>query len=74
MECNPGYISDNADTILLLSFALAMLNTDLHNQNVKQRMTMNDFLKNLRGTDKGNDLNQEMLKEMYLRIQKVFFI
>ncbi|XP_047146461.1 IQ motif and SEC7 domain-containing protein 1 isoform X1 [Hydra vulgaris] len=70
VECNPGYISDNADTILLLSFALAMLNTDLHNQNVKQRMTIDDFLKNLRGTDKGNDLNHEMLKEMYLRIQK----
>jgi len=70
VECNPGRVSDNPDTILLLAFALAMLNTDLHNQNVKRRMSPEDFMKNLRGTDNGNDLDQEMLRNMYIRIQK----
>ena len=72
MECNPGRVADNPDTILLLAFALAMLNTDLHNQNVKRRMTPEDFMKNLRGTDNGNDLDQDMLRNMYTRIQKVW--
>ena len=71
VECNPGRVSDNPDTILLLAFALAMLNTDLHNQNVKRRMSPEDFMKNLRGTDDGNDLDATMLKNMYTRIQKV---
>ena len=71
VECNPGRVSDNPDTILLLAFALAMLNTDLHNQNVKRRMSPDDFMKNLRGTDNGNDLDQTMLRNMYNRIQKV---
>ena len=71
MECNPGKVTDNPDTILLLAFALAMLNTDLHNQNVKRRMTVEDFIKNLRGADNGNDLDEHMLTDMYARIQKV---
>jgi len=70
VECNPDNVSDNPDTILLLAFALAMLNTDLHNRNVKQHMTEQEFLKNLRGTNDGNDLDQEMLKRMYHRILK----
>jgi len=74
VECNPGRVSDNPDTILLLAFALAMLNTDLHNQNVKRRMSPEDFMKNLRGTDDGNDLDATMLRNMYNRIQKVRII
>ena len=72
VECNPGKVTDNPDTILLLAFALAMLNTDLHNQNVKRRMTVEDFIKNLRGADNGNDLDEHMLTNMYSRIQKVY--
>ena len=46
---NPKGISQNVDTILLLSFAMAMLNTDLHNGNVKRKMNVEDFIRNLRG-------------------------
>ncbi|XP_057296580.1 IQ motif and SEC7 domain-containing protein 3-like isoform X2 [Hydractinia symbiolongicarpus] len=70
VDCNPGKFAGNSDTILLLAFALAMLNTDLHNQNVKRRMTQEEFLKNLRGTDNGNDIDQNMLRNMYNRIQR----
>ena len=38
------------DTILILAFAIVMLNTDLHSPNVKRRMTEADFINNLRGT------------------------
>lgn len=70
VECNPDGLSNNPDNILLLAFALAMLNTDLHNQNVKRRMTSEEFLKNLRGTNDGIDFDQQMLTDMYTRIQK----
>ena len=71
VECNPDKVSNNPDTILILAFALAMLNTDLHNQNVKRRMTVEQFIRNLRGTDDGNDLPEDELRQMYNRIQKV---
>ena len=38
------------DTILILAFAIVMLNTDLHSPNVKRRMTEIDFMNNLKGT------------------------
>ena len=47
--CNPNGMTINVDTVLLLSYAMAMLNTDLHNENVKRKMTVDDFINNLRG-------------------------
>jgi len=67
---NPKGISQNVDTILLLSFAMAMLNTDLHNGNVKRKMNVEDFIRNLRGTDDGKDFPQEMLHGIFNRIQR----
>ena len=37
------------DTILILAFAIVMLNTDLHSPNVKRKMTEEDFINNLKG-------------------------
>ena len=41
------------DTVFLLSFAIIMLNTDLHNASIKpeRKMKEEDFIKNLRGED-----------------------
>ncbi|CAB3406034.1 unnamed protein product [Caenorhabditis bovis] len=64
------------DTVHLLAFAIIMLNTDLHSPNVKQRMTSNDFVRNLRGQDKaagekdGKDLDRVFLEGIYERIKK----
>ncbi|CAD6200140.1 unnamed protein product [Caenorhabditis auriculariae] len=64
------------DTVHLLSFAIIMLNTDLHSPNVKHRMKKEDFVKNLRGQDKapgekeGKDINRELLEGIYERIRK----
>ncbi|CAI2351004.1 unnamed protein product [Caenorhabditis sp. 36 PRJEB53466] len=64
------------DTVHLLSFAIIMLNTDLHSPNVKQRMTQNDFVRNLRGQDKvagerdGEDIDRKTLEGIYDRIKK----
>ena len=50
-----------ADTAFVLAFSLIMLNTDLHNPNVKHRMTKAGFIKNNRGINNGNDLPEEFL-------------
>jgi len=51
--CNPDQVKKfkTADTIFLLAFAIIMLNTDLHNDSIKQerKMKLEDFIKNLRG-------------------------
>jgi len=52
-ECNPDVIRQfrRADTVFLLAFAIVMLNTDLHNKNIKpdRKMKLDDFVRNLRG-------------------------
>jgi brefeldin A-inhibited guanine nucleotide-exchange protein len=42
-----------------------MLNTDAHNPQVKNRMTKNDFLRNNRGINDGQDLPEELLSSIY---------
>jgi len=49
------------DTAYILAFSLIMLNTDLHNPSIKNRMTKQAFIKNNRGINQGEDLPFEML-------------
>lgn len=52
-----------------------MLNVDQHNHNVKKQnnpMTAEDFKKNLKKVNGGQDFNQEMLDEIYNSIRFVF--
>ncbi|CAK8677657.1 unnamed protein product [Clavelina lepadiformis] len=71
--CNPKLIDSlqNPDSIFILAFAIIMLNTDLHSPNMKheKRMTEEDFIKNLRGVDNGDDLSEILLKNIYNRIR-----
>ena len=55
----------NADTAYILSYAIIMLNTDLHNAQVKKKMTKEDFLKMNRGINDNKDLPVEYLMEIY---------
>jgi len=51
--------------VFLLAFAIMMLNTDLHNSNVRadKKMKVEDFIRNLRGTAEifGSSLSQDSL-------------
>ena len=49
MACNPSGEENVQDIVLILAFAIVMLNTDLHSPNVKKRMTEEQFITNLRG-------------------------
>ncbi|XP_023730347.1 ARF guanine-nucleotide exchange factor GNOM [Lactuca sativa] len=60
----------NKDAALLLSYSLIMLNTDQHNVQVKKKMTEDDFIKNNRHINGGNDLPRDFLCELYDSICK----
>ncbi|XP_051517030.1 IQ motif and SEC7 domain-containing protein 1-like isoform X2 [Myxocyprinus asiaticus] len=72
--CNPDIIRQfrNPDTMFILAFAIILLNTDMYSPNVKmeRKMKLEDFIKNLRGVDDGEDIPREMLVGIYERIQK----
>ncbi|XP_035863879.1 IQ motif and SEC7 domain-containing protein 1-like isoform X2 [Sander lucioperca] len=72
--CNPVLIRQfqNPDTIFILAFAIILLNTDMYSPNVKpeRKMKLEDFIKNLRGVDNGQDIPRDLLLAIYGRIQK----
>jgi hypothetical protein len=61
------------DTALVLSFSIMMLHTDLHNDNNIKKMTMPEFVRNNRGIDEGQDIQEAILKGIYGRILKEEF-
>jgi len=68
------------DTVYLLSFAIIMLNTDLHKTNplsnnsrsgkgTRKRITKQEFLKNLSGVEGSEELKREYLSAVYDSIE-----
>ncbi|KAA0059594.1 brefeldin A-inhibited guanine nucleotide-exchange protein 1 isoform X1 [Cucumis melo var. makuwa] len=66
-KCNPGSFT-SADTAYVLAYSVIMLNTDAHNNMVKEKMTKADFIRNNRGIDDGKDLPDEYLGALYDQI------
>ena len=70
MGGNPSTVFANADTAYILAFSIIMLNTDAHNKNYKQkRMTKEEFIRNNRGINDGQNLPEEFLVDIYEEIQ-----
>ena len=67
---NSFSIPENA---YILSFALIMLNSDLHNPNVQQRMTVQQFLRNTKGSLSSGDLSDDELINMYNQLKETPF-
>ncbi|KAG1711570.1 hypothetical protein DVH05_008819 [Phytophthora capsici] len=56
----------SADTAMIIAYSIIMLNTDLHNPQVKKnKMSKEQFVKNNRGIDNGRDLPKRFLEEIY---------
>ncbi|XP_021846883.1 brefeldin A-inhibited guanine nucleotide-exchange protein 1 isoform X2 [Spinacia oleracea] len=68
-KCNPNSFK-SADTAYVLAYSVIMLNTDAHNNMVKDKMTKADFIRNNRGIDDGKDLPEEYLGVLYDQIVK----
>ncbi|KAI1282034.1 IQ motif and SEC7 domain-containing protein 1 [Halotydeus destructor] len=66
-DCDHSHL--NREEVFILSFAIIMLNTDLHVPNLKTRMTLGQWIKNLRGVFQGGDLSDEYLTEIYDRVK-----
>lgn len=60
----------DSDAMYVLSFSIIMLNTDLHNPNVKKPMTLEDYQRNLRGCYKGKDFPYWYTEKMYQSIKE----
>eukprot|EP00943_MAST-04B_sp_MAST-4B-sp1_P009087 g9087.t1 len=69
-ELNKGVFA-SADTAFVLSYSIIMLQTDLHNPNIKseKKMKKDEFLRNNRGIASGQDLSPEFLGGIYDRIK-----
>lgn len=59
-ECNPKVFVD-AESCYLVSFAIIMLNTNLHNPSVKDKQTSDQFIKMCKDSTK-SELADQMLK------------
>ena len=77
-KCNPGFAAKLAspDSVVTLAFAALLLNTDLHSPSMKdeRRMTLSDFVQNLRSVDAGRDFDSRLLKSIYKGIKKQEFL
>lgn len=67
VDQNPGVFS-KADTAYVLSYSLIMLNTDLHSSQIKNKMSLQEFLENNEGIDNGRDLPRDFLEGLFNEI------
>lgn len=62
-------VKPDADAVFVLSYSIIMLNTDLHNPNIKVHMTLDDYKKNLKGVYNNKDFPSWYLKKIFESIQ-----
>ncbi|GAA5913201.1 Arf family guanine nucleotide exchange factor GEA2 [Sporobolomyces salmoneus] len=61
---------NSQDATYVLSYSVIMLNTDLHNPQVRKRMDLQAYSRNLRGVNENADFDQEYLRAIYESIRK----
>ncbi|KAI8142216.1 hypothetical protein BJV82DRAFT_615987 [Fennellomyces sp. T-0311] len=59
----------NAESGQVLAYSIILLNTDQHNPQVRRRMTLDDYYRNLRGVNDGKDFPKDYLKSIYEAIK-----
>jgi hypothetical protein len=70
-QCRDRFLMASVDVAYLLSFSLIMLNTDLHNPNIRpeKKMSLDDFIKNNKNygveVSHNQDLPNDFLTELY---------
>lgn len=62
-------VRPDRDSVFVLSYSVIMLNTDLHNPQVKQQMVLDDYRRNLRGVYNGRDFPEWYLSKIYNSIK-----
>jgi len=67
---NQGMGFADADAAFVLAYSVIMLATDLHNKNVKVKMTFQQWVKNNSGCNNGGDFDEQFLRGIFDRILK----
>ncbi|XP_068562338.1 PH and SEC7 domain-containing protein 4 [Cebidichthys violaceus] len=67
-QCNPDSFT-SSESVLALTCALMLLNTDLHGQNVGKSMSSAKFVSNLDGMNEGENFSKDLLKSLYNSIK-----
>lgn len=62
-------IQPDADSVFILSYSVIMLNTDLHNPQVKEHMTFDDYCSNLKGCYNQQNFPHWYLDKIYCSIR-----
>ncbi|KAJ2227019.1 GDP/GTP exchange factor for ARF [Coemansia sp. RSA 1722] len=57
------------DAAFILSYAVVMLNTDQHSPQVRSRMQLSDFARNLKGVNDGADFREGFLADVFAAIR-----
>ncbi|KAL3236552.1 Arf family guanine nucleotide exchange factor GEA1 [Nakaseomyces bracarensis] len=60
----------DTDSAFVLSYSLIMLNTDLHNPQIKVHMSFEDYCSNLKGCYRENDFPEWFLAKLYKSIKE----
>ncbi|SAL99274.1 hypothetical protein [Absidia glauca] len=68
-ESKPEGIA-NGDASQILAYSIIMLNTDQHNPQVRRRMTLEDYMRNLRGVNGNADFSKDYLRGIYEAIRQ----
>lgn len=82
VECQKSYTPDelteeeknepvnpDQDAVFVLSYSVIMLNTDLHNPQVKRQMDLDSYKRNLKGVNNGKDFPEWYLSKIYSSIR-----
>eukprot|EP00727_Mastigamoeba_balamuthi_P011736 m51a1_g7185 Golgi brefeldin A resistant guanine nucleotide exchange factor 1 (1460) ;mRNA; f:91629-97104 len=62
-------VYENADACYVNSYSVVLLNVDLHNSEVKEKMTLEQYINNNRGINNGKDFPREYLSDIYFDIK-----
>ena len=56
------------DSAFLLSYSMIQLNTDAHNQQIKNKMTLESYKRNLKGVNDGESFPDKFISKIYFSI------
>ncbi|GBG74811.1 hypothetical protein CBR_g19322 [Chara braunii] len=63
-------VFEHKDAAFVLSYSAIILNTDLHNGQVRRKMTEEEFIRNNKSINNGKDLPRELLVDLYHSIAR----
>ncbi|SCV03275.1 LAMI_0H06854g1_1 [Lachancea mirantina] len=69
VENDYSTVQPDPDSVFILSFSVIMLNTDIHNPQVKKHMTFDDYIYNLKGCNNQRDFPLWYLDKVYCSIR-----